>query len=346
MKRILVFAVAALVAVGSAFADEKVLIDFSLLTAEDVEVEVAGETQTIRQNAGTLIDLTNQAGRFGTPAQKAAAKSSLAIENWRVELTSSAQSLENKRLSRTAEAPTLDEDAGRGTVMGVRIHFPLAAYNSSAVIKPPFEIPAFDREGEDGADRFSAGKTADDPYPGKGIIQNVGAIKSVQAEVFGLNFPHKLSVILQNHLGEEKIVPLGSLNYEGWAKLTWNNPQYVTEVRNRDLRLYSLYPQSQTFLRFVGFIVQKGAADVGGDFIAYFKEVRVIYDQAVLEVERDIDDEAIWGIIGDRETNAKDADQRRFGERAVQEYLDDQRQAKQTYDAHGNLPEDQEEDGE
>jgi hypothetical protein len=135
---------------------------------------------------------------------------------------------------------------------------------------------------------------------------------------------------------------MGALNYEGWAKLTWNNPQYVQDVRNRDLRLYSIYPQSQTFLRFVGFVVHKDAVDVGGDFIAYFKEVRVIYDQAVLETERDIDDESIWGIVADREVNSKDTEMRRFGERAVQEYIDGQRKAPQSYNADGSLNDGQE----
>ncbi|MDR3303113.1 MAG: flagellar filament outer layer protein FlaA [Treponema sp.] len=329
MKRILVFAVAALVAVGSAFADEKVLIDFTKLTADADD----------GQNEATRMDLSNQAGRFGTPDQKAAAISSLAIEKWNVVLTSSAQSLENKRLSKTAEAPSAEYEK----VMGVRIHFPLAAYNSSASIKPPFEIPGFDQEGDEAtatpyapASRF---KPNDEGLEGKGIIYNVGSIKSVQANVYGLNFPHKLFIILINNLGEEKVIPMGTLNYEGWAKLTWNNPQYVQNVRDRDQRLYSIYPQSQTFVRFGGFIVQKDAADVGGDFIGYFQEVRVLYDQAVLETDtpRDINDEDVWNIIRDRETDSKDADMRRFGARAVQEYLDHQRQATETYDAHGKV---------
>jgi hypothetical protein len=333
MKRIFVFAVATLVAFGSVFADEKSLIDFSLLTA--------GEDG---QNADTLMDFANQAGAFATDPQKEAMKTSLAIENWDVVFTSSARTLENRRLSYTREAPSTAYD----TVMGVRIHFPTEAYNSSAQIVPPFPIPGFDKAGDEAtktpyapASRFkpvekldengASTRTADG---GKGIIYNVGTIKSVQAEVYGLNFPHKLSIILIDHLDNEKIIPMGTLNYEGWGKLTWNNPQYVGEVRNREQRLYPLYPQSKTFIRFGGFIVQKDAASPGGDFIGYFKEVRVIYDQAVYETEevRDINDEAIWNIISDRESTQNRTDMLQFGNNSVQRYLDTQRQAPENFD--------------
>ncbi|MDR2417922.1 MAG: flagellar filament outer layer protein FlaA [Treponema sp.] len=348
MKRIFVFAVATLVAVGSVFADEKSLIDFSLLKADIDEKEVPGNgvldadgnpvhTTNFTQNEATLMDFANQAGAFATDEQKASMRTSLAIENWDVVFTSSARTLENKRLSYTREAPSAAYD----TVMGVRIHFPAEAYNSSAQIVPPFPIPGFDQAGDEStktpyapASRFkpveNGDRTADG---GKGIIYNVGTIKSVVAEVYGLNFPHKLSIILIDHLGNEKIIPMGNLNYEGWGKLTWNNPQYVGDVRNRELRLYPIYPQSQTFVRFGGFIVQKDASAPGGDFIGYFKEVRVIYDQAVLETDtpRDIDDESIWEIITDRESSQNRTDMLQFGNNSVQQYLDSARQAPENY---------------
>ncbi|MDR1324816.1 MAG: flagellar filament outer layer protein FlaA [Treponema sp.] len=354
MKRIFVFAVATLVAVGSAFADEKSLIDFRLLAADIEEQEVPGNgvldadgnpvrATKFTQNSATLMDFANQAGALATDEQKAAMKTSLAIENWDVVFTSSARTLANKRLSYTREAPSAagGVDGSETTVMGVRIHFPVEAYNSSAQIVPPFPIPGFDIVGDPEtktpyapASRFkpveNGDRTADG---GKGIIYNVGTIKSVQAEVYGLNFPHKLSVILIDNFGNEKIIPMGTLNYEGWGKLTWNNPQYVDKVRNRELSLYPIYPQSQTFIRFGGFIVQKDAASPGGDYIGYFKEVRVVYDQAVLETDtpRDIDDETIWNIIEDRESTQNRTDMLQFGNNSVQQYLDNSRQAPENY---------------
>jgi hypothetical protein len=354
MKRIFVFAVATLVAFGSAFADEKSLIDFRELAADIEEKEVLSNgmldadgnpirATKMTQNSGTLMDFANQAGLLATDEQKAAMKTSLAIENWDVIFTSSARTLENRRLSYTREAPSAagGAEGEETTVMGVRIHFPVEAYNSSARIIPPFPIPGFDTaEAEDGdrartpyapASRFkpveNGDRTAD---RGRGIIYNVGTIKSIQAEVYGLNFPHKLSIILIDNLGNEKIIPMGTLNYEGWGKLTWNNPQYVANVRNREVSLYPIYPQSQTFVRFGGFIIQKDAASPGGDFIGYFKEVRVIYDQAVLETEtpRDIDDESIWNIIQDREYTQNRTDMLQFGSNSVQQYLDESRRAK------------------
>lgn len=358
MKRIFVFAVATLVAVGSVFADDKSLIDFRELAAEQSDEEVIDNGTLDRegnpklrpaksQNPGTLVDFSNQAGARATDEQKAAMQTSLAIENWDVVFTSSSRTLENERLSYTREATskTGSADGGEATVMGVRIHFPVEAYNSSARIVPPFPIPGFDTASEEEAQAATAYAPASRFKPfengdgtadrGKGIIYNVGTIKSVQAEVYGLNFPHKLSIILVDNLGNEKIIPMGTLNYEGWGKLTWNNPQYVTNVRNRALNLYPLYPQSQTFIRFGGFIVQKDASSPGGDFIGYFKEVRVIYDQAVLEVpeenQRDIDDEQLWHIIQDREDAQQRTDMLQFGNDAVQRYLDSGRQAAQNY---------------
>ncbi|MDR1400570.1 MAG: flagellar filament outer layer protein FlaA [Treponema sp.] len=353
MKRIFVFAVATLVAVGSAFADEKSLIDFRELAADVTpdgqKILITQDGQKAdgnTQNNATLMDFRSQAGAFASPEQRNAMISSLAIANWDVVFTSSARTLENRRLSYTREAPNAARDKDTGeltgeteTVMGVRIHFPVEAYNSSARIVPPFPIPGFDKEStEEGqeatpyasASRFKPFENGDGTADrGKGIIYNVGTIKSVQVEVYGLNFPHKLSIILIDNLGNEKIIPMGTLNYEGWGRLTWTNPQYVTDVRNREQRLYPIYPQSQTFIRFGGFIVQKDASAPGGDFISYFKEVRVIYDQAVYETSepRDIIDEDVWKIIDTRETFQNRTDLLQFGNDAVQQYLDTARQA-------------------
>jgi hypothetical protein len=120
---------------------------------------------------------------------------------------------------------------------------------------------------------------------------------------------------------------MGNLQFDGWGELVWNNPGYIQEVRNRDIRLYPLYPTSTPFIKFGGFLIQRDAAHTGGDFITYFKDVRVIYDLATLTTETDINDEAIWNIILDRETARKVWEMERFGQNQVLRYLESQKQA-------------------
>jgi hypothetical protein len=324
MKRIFILVVVALLAGGMAFADESVLIDFTKLTA-DGEPDADGKNT---QNNATVKDFSDVAGANVTDDQKAAMKSSLAIENWEVVLASSSRNVTNKALSYTLES----DSKANGKVMGVRIHFPVERFNSWALIKPPFEIPAFDPPAaEDDADAPANDGVNTSRFDGNGVIRNVGTIKAVAANVYGLNFPHHLSMILIDARGNEQVIPLGFLNFDGWAQLTWNNPTYVQDVRQRELRLYSLYPDTAVpFVKFGGFLVQKDAASVGGDFIGYFKDISIIYDKATLDTERDIDDESLWHIVRDRESTRDKGEMDRFGQRQVQRYLDQERQAKPT----------------
>ena len=63
----------------------------------------------------------------------------------------------------------------------------------------------------------------------------------------------------------------------------------------------------------------------GGDFITYLKDVQMKYDEAVLDVQSDIDDEAVWGILEERERERREAEFRRLGNLQVLRYLEQQR---------------------
>jgi hypothetical protein len=276
-----------------------------------------------------MMDYGSVAGGSFTAEQKQVMKTSLAIENWEVDLASSSRTIGNVSRSYTSEAPSKQWT----TVMGVRIHFPVEAFNSWAIIRPPFEIPAYEANAEvdeDGniqpaeEEDFSAPTRFEDGY---GVVKNVGAIKSVAVNAYGLNFPHSLSSILIDPSGNKKTVFMGYLNFDGWGELTWMNPAYVQAVRDRDLRLYPLYPEATPFVKFGGFLIQRDAANVGGDFIGYFRDVKIIYDKAVLDTDRDIDDEALWGIIRTRETAKKAYEMKQFGHDQVLRYLETQKQA-------------------
>jgi len=334
MKQMLILVVIAMLA-GPLFAEEAVLIDFSMLKA-DIHVRV-GENDTsgrLNQNRQTMMDYAQVAGGSFTTQQKAVMKTSLAIENWEVVLSSSSRTVQSITLSFTREAPSKQFD----TVMGVRVNFPTEPFNSHAFIRPPFEIPAFEPaatirddgsiepsgDGIIGKSRF---ESQQDGQPAYGVVKNVGVIKSVAVNVYGLNFPHGLTTLLIDSEGKEKNIFMGYLLFDGWGELIWNNPAYVTEVRNRDIRLYPLYPTSTPFIKFGGFLVSRDAAKAGGDFVGYFKDVRIIYDLAVLDTDRDIDDESIWNIIYDRETARKVWEMEKFGQNQVLRYLESQKQA-------------------
>lgn len=348
MKKMLIFVAIVSLVAGSLFAEEAVLIDFSLLAA-DVHVQTGpdDEDDTPNQNEATMMDYSNL--RFGgsfTDEQRSVMKTSLAINNWEVELASSSKTVTNMVKSYTKEANSKQW----GKVMGVRVHFPVEAFNSWAVVKPPFEIPAFEPkessseegEGDAEAEEGAEGETTAEGEEGSGnndgisdsrfeggygVVKNVGTIKSIAVQVYGLNFSHGLSTLIIDSTGKQKSMFMGYLNYDGWGELRWDNPAYVQEVRNRDLRLYPLYPTSTPFIKFNGFQIKRDAVRAGGDFITYFKDVKVIYDKAVLDTERDIDDEGLWNIIKDREYARKTWEMERFGQNQVMRYLDKQKQA-------------------
>jgi hypothetical protein len=329
MKRIFILITAALFVAGWSFAEEAILIDFSKLAA-DITVNDDSDDAKPNQNRRTMMDYGTVAGGSFTTEQKQVMKTSLAIANWEVDLASSSRTIGNVSRSYTSEAPSKQW----GTVLGVRIHFPVEPFNSWAIIRPPFEIPAYEAEAEVDDDGniqaseeepdFSAPTRFEDGY---GVIKNVGAIKSVAVNAYGLNFPHGLSTILIDPQGNKKSLFMGYLNFDGWGELTWVNPAYIQAVRDRDLRLYPLYPEATPFVKFGGFLVQRDAAKEGGDYIGYFKDVKIIYDKAVLDTDRDIDDEALWGIIRDRETAKKVYEMEQFGHDQVLRYLEVQKQA-------------------
>jgi hypothetical protein len=91
----------------------------------------------------------------------------------------------------------------------------------------------------------------------------------------------------------------------------------VQDVRNRELRVFPLYPKTEPFIKLDGFIFSRDAASEGGDFVAYIKDVRVLYDEAVLPSGQDIDDESVWGIVGKKEAERKQLETSRFGYESV-----------------------------
>lgn len=348
MKRHVILLVAAFFLVGSAIlsADEAVLLDFNKLAADIIPVaDPTNPSKTVNtQNGPTMMDFSAIAGQGFTEAQRAAMKTSLALANWEIVLASSSRTNMNQYLSMVKEAPVSDSAPQfKGQkVMGIRVHFPVESYNSWAKVKPPFEIPSYEPKANVDAQGniTPATTTGTDPVNARmsrfegsfdaatklttalGVVKNVGVIKKVAVNVKGLNFPHALSVIIKDQDNQEINVFMGYLNFDGWREMTWENPAYIKQVRNRELRIYPLYPKSTPHVKFDSFLIQRDAAHEGGDFVAYIKDVKIIYDKAVLEPLRDIDDEAVWGIVQDREQARQVIESKRFGQLQVLRYVE------------------------
>lgn len=260
----------------------------------------------------TQIDFSDTAGAAVSDADKANLKVDLNIDNWETELASSSQVGDNQALTYVKAATT----KGGETVLGIRIRFPEASYNSYCIVKPPFDIPAYEDKAGD-----SAG--TGNKFTGKGILKNVGTIKFIQIQVNGRNFPHGIGIVMEDQNNEEKIIFIDYLRFSGWKTLTWKNPNYIQDVKNRELAAKPLYPQSQPFIKFKGIIIYRDGANIGGDFVTYVKDVKVAYDLALTtDSDLDINDEGVWGIVRDREERRRMAELKRLGNVQVLRYLE------------------------
>ena len=180
--------------------------------------------------------------------------------------------------------------------------------------------PQTDEEKASGKTRFE---------DGYGVVKNVGTIKSLAVTTMGMNFPHGVYVLLKDNDNIERRYFMGYLGFDGWRELRWNNPQYVTEVRQREIRVVPIYPRGLPFVKFTGFEITRDALHDGGDFIGYFKDVKVIYDKAVLQTERDIADEDLWGIVNKKEKAKQNFEMSRFGEKQVLRFMEKDKMAQE-----------------
>jgi hypothetical protein len=337
MKRLCILIGVALLLISvSAVAEISILIDFSTL----IKDATLGDNQKPTENADTLVDFSSVAGSTFDEETKAKMKTSLSLDNWDVILASSARTVQNQAKSMTKDSVTSEtarpfqgEEMANMHVMGIRVHFPMPSFNSYAIIQPPFEIPAYAIKTELQGDKIvEIEGDLGTKFDGKGVVRNVGVLKSVEVTVFGSNFPNGFGIILKDQNGKEQHIFMDYLQFDGWRKLEWKNPNYITEVRNREVKKYPLYPKSEPFRKLTGIIVYRDAMQEGGDIIVYVKDIKLTYDKAILEPVRDINHEAIWGILKDRLEARRQAELRRVGNKQVERYLEGLKMHKETSD--------------
>lgn len=260
---------------------------FAVLTCVFVASSVYGLTNSTLIDFGITgvaanLQTENTATNLGVSLEQ-----NLFNDNWIVWLNESVSLPENRRYSYVTNADSKGNNGQweAGKVLGVRVHFPVQAWNSFAMVKPPFEIEMY--AGENGG--LYAG--------GKGVIHNVGTIKSITSWVYGRNFLIAYFVNLKNQNSEFTQYPMGNLYFSGWRQLKWDNLNYLADVRDRVLIREPLYPTMMPSVKLDSLQFYRTKDTLGGDFIGYVKDVKVEHDIAVVEVDEDINDEATWQII-------------------------------------------------
>ncbi|TFG61521.1 MAG: flagellar protein [Spirochaetales bacterium] len=334
MKRfviLLLVGAAFLILSAGVFAEESILIDFSTLAAD---YAVSG-SNVPNENEATIIDFGDKAGTGFAEDEKALMKTSLALNNWEVLLASSSRTVINQSNSITKEVP-VKADAKKypgEKVLGVRVHFPLEPYNSWALVRPPFEIPMYMRKTIVAADGTVSEDTADvnrTKFDGYGVLKNVGVVKTVTLNILGLNFPQGVEVILKDQSNKEMSIFMGYLYFDGWRTLTWNNPNYIQEVRNREITRFPLYPKATPSVKLMGIRFSRDKEQEGGDFITYIKDITVTYDKAVLTLDMDVNNEEVWGILGNRESSRRTSEFEKLGELQVLRTLEKKKMHQET----------------
>jgi len=104
-------------------------------------------------------------------------------------------------------------DEQKALIMAVRVVFPTWNANAYAYVKPPFEIPAYDKlvsYDENGVaqeqtdEQKASGKTRFEAYGDEtsayGVVKNVGTLKSIAVTTYGEQFPHALYILLSEIL--------------------------------------------------------------------------------------------------------------------------------------------------
>ncbi|MBN2651907.1 MAG: hypothetical protein JXR63_05940 [Spirochaetales bacterium] len=315
MKKVFVTVLMFLVTFTMFASHEAVLIDFTKFAADTED----------GQNSATLINLGDYVDYSLSPADKQKLFLSFSIANWRVVLDPTARNTYRVNKSQVREAVSkggIDTGLASGpvtvedtTVMGFRAIFPDDANGYYADITPPSDIPVYYKN-EAGEFIFQEGR---------GVIMNIGFIKSVSVSFNGRNYPMNLEIILINQNRELMVIPMGALDFLGWKNLSWVNPQYVQEAYNRDVNFGPVYPQSIPYWKLHSVRIRKNAQFPGGNFIGYIKDIKVVYDQAVVAPYRNIDDEEVWQIREEEGMFNTEFELRKLARQRVKLFLEENR---------------------
>ncbi|AHC14657.1 flagellar filament outer layer protein FlaA [Salinispira pacifica] len=112
-------------------------------------------------------------------------------------------------------------------------------------------------------------------------IQVPGITKTISMWVVGRNFNHVLNVVVEDFFGRRSTLPMGTLNFSGWKRLTVAVPPTVAQK--------NAHYNNQQGLKIVGFTIEPAMLEAYGTYYVYFDDLRVWTD-LFSEDNRDPDD--------------------------------------------------------
>ncbi len=269
------------------------LSDITVINFGNYEKRITAEFQSISTNS-------KPKNPDGSP-NYILTPSVMAISNWIVEVRSSGVRIPNIVKS---QCLSVFSKLQNQNVLGVRINFPETRQNDRAYIRPQFEFHVYDKKGN-----FS--------NISNGIVTNVGLVKDVSVWVKGRNYPFDFAVRMLDQDNKAHEYFFGNLFFDNWRKLTWVNPNYIDQVKDRVIIRKPMYPKDLPYLKFSSFVVYRNMDQIGGDFILYIKNVSMRYEwHAAKVIENDIDDEEVWKILQQRAIDNMQREQKGLAEKA------------------------------
>ncbi len=308
------------------YAEDEIWIDFSALPPGYVPEAGAYARQydpaPIQEDDETVVDYSNvydpfsrlpqnllpsrfenQTASNGNPAYDEM-RLSLALDRWQVKLSGSSNLVQNKISSQVVAYNTRDSSSRYPgeQIMAVHFSLPDLLVNSKAWIVPEFSIPPYSvAPGTDLAE--DAQKSAMErmgQFLNKGVLRNVGPVRSITATVYGRRFPVTLFIEADHTDIGKREYPMGSLRFSGWQDLVWTNPNYVADVRKRSYENIPEYPRGVPSMILRALRIDRSINDVSDEasqVVFYVKEIRVVYDDAISDTfDTEIDDEQIWQL--------------------------------------------------
>lgn len=121
---------------------------------------------------------------------------------------------------------------------------------------------SYDRKGDNWFEVYPSDKETGEVYeiPLKGIVSQL------DMWVWGANYNYYLEVLLRDADGNVHVVPVCSLNFQGWKNVVIDMPSTV--------RQQSRLRSGPETANFVGFRVRADANEFADDFVIYFDQLR------------------------------------------------------------------------
>ncbi|MEI6875169.1 MAG: flagellar filament outer layer protein FlaA [Spirochaetota bacterium] len=151
----------------------------------------------------------------------------------------------------------IDNKVADSQVYGIRVDFFRRGFNS-------FEV------------------RAKKPIPIEGIS------KTLSVWIAGRNYKHELKIILSDFFGREYMLPLGTLNFQGWKKLSVAVPPQAADGTSGIVQRNFHY-NTHMGLKVLGFRIECDPIESYGVYYMYFDDLRAVTD-LFAEDNRDPDD--------------------------------------------------------